>query len=89
MYTVSTLEGQELYGDGYKSLNYFLIMHNDAVQSPVCDELHADVGFLINHIYLFMMVEQSMRLVNPRVSLHYIDIPELFSSPEFSINRKF
>jgi hypothetical protein len=89
LYTVSTLEGKKKYGSGYRSINFLAVMHNDAVNTPVCDELHGDVGFLPNHIAMYLMVEQSMQLINPKTALHHVDVSKMFSSNEFQENRKY
>ena len=83
LWDVSTKQGISKYGPKYKSLHYFAMIHNDGGANPICDEFHAGTGFLNNHVYLGMYLEQSLRLVNPKVSLHYMDYSKYFGSPEF------
>ena len=83
LWTVSTTEGQILYGDRYKSVNYFATLHNDAGGNPFCDEFHGGLGFLNNHMYLSAYLEQSLQLVNPRVALHYMEYNKYFESLEY------
>lgn len=83
LWDVSTLDGQKLYGERYKSLWYLATVHNDGGSSPVCDEFHASNGFVNNHVLLGSYLEQSLQLVNPRVALHYLEYAALFSSENF------
>lgn len=83
----STVEGQALYGDNYKSLWYFAVIHNDGGSSRVCDEFHKGSGFVNNHIYLGAYLEQSLQMINPRVALHYMEYVQYFEN-DFSA-RKF
>lgn len=92
LWDVSTLDGQKLYGDNYKSLFYFATIHNDASAPPSnsCDEFHGKgvgYGFVSNHLYLGAYLEQSLQLVNPRVALHYLEYVDLFSSNEFLVDH--
>jgi len=84
LWTVKTPEGKELYGDSYKSLYHFAIVHNDAGGNPICDEFHTGSGFINNHMYLGSYLEQVMRLVNPKVSLHYMEYGAYFSSDNYA-----
>jgi hypothetical protein len=88
LWTVSTLKGQVIYGDRYKSVNYFATLHNDGGGNPFCDEFHGGLGFLNNHMYLSAYLEQSLQLVNPKVALHYLEYTKYFESTSFS-DRKF
>eukprot|EP01035_Chromulina_nebulosa_P019380 gene19380-25248_t len=63
LWKVSTIEGQELYGENYKSLYHFALVHNDAG-------------------------EQVMRLVNPKVSLHYMEYGTYFSSSDYAKHQE-
>jgi hypothetical protein len=83
LWTVSTVAGKTLYGDRYKSLYYFAILHNDGGGNTRCDEFHGGSGFLNNHMYLSAFLEQSLQLVNPRVALHYMEYTKYFSSSNF------
>ena len=87
LWTVSTTKGQTLYGERYKSVNYFATLHNDAGGNPFCDEFHGGLGFLNNHMYLSAYLEQSLQLVNPRTALHYMEYNKYFETQEYQ-NRK-
>ena len=83
LWDVNTREGIEKYGINYKSLNYLAVMHNDGSGNGVCDEFQTGAGFVNNQVLLSMYLEQSLRLVNPRVSLHYMEYSKYFESAEF------
>ena len=84
LWDIPTIEGIKKYGPKYKSLHYFAMVHNDAGANSICDEFHAGAGFLNNHLFLGMYLEQSMRLINPRVSLHYMEYTKYFDSQQFA-----
>ena len=88
LWTVSTTQGILLYGPKYKSINFFATLHNDGGGNPVCDEFHGGLGFLNNHMYLSAYLEQSLQLINPRVSLHYLEYTKYFESDAYR-SRKF
>ena len=83
LWEVSTKQGITKYGKNYKSLNYFAMIHNDGGANAICDEFHAGTGFLNNHVYLGMYLEQSLRMINPKVSLHYMDYSKYFGAEAF------
>ena len=83
LWTVSTADGIVMYGDRYKSVNYFATLHNDGGGNPVCDEFHGGLGFLNNHMYLSAYMEQSLQLVNPKVALHYLEYNKYFESSSY------
>jgi hypothetical protein len=87
LWTVSTLEGQKIYGERYKSLYYFASIHNDGGGNSVCDEFHGGVGFISNHMYLSAYLEQSLQLVNPKVALHYMEYTKYFESDAFDLRK--
>ena len=71
------------YGDEFKSVFYFAMIHNDAGANHICDEYHEGTGFLNNHLQLGNYFEQSMRMINPRVSLHYLEYSKYFSDAAY------
>jgi hypothetical protein len=87
LWTVSTTAGMTLYGDRYKSMNYFATLHNDGGGNAVCDEFHGGLGFLNNHMFLSAYLEQSLQLVNPRVALHYMEYTKYFETDAFKYRK--
>ena len=88
LWTTSTVDGQALYGERYKSAHYFATIHNDAGGNPLCDQFHGDVGFANNHLFLGQYLEQSLQLVNPKVALNYMDYSKYFSNGHYD-GRKY
>ena len=89
LWTVSTADGIIMYGDKYKSVNYFATLHNDGGGNPVCDEFHGGLGFLNNHMYLSAYLEQSLQLVNPKVALHYLEYTKYFENSSYQKRKYF
>lgn len=87
LWKVSTTAGIKLYGDRYKSMNYFATLHNDGGGNAVCDEFHGGLGFLNNHMFLSAYLEQTLQLVNPRVALHYMDYTKYFETNAFAYRK--
>ena len=88
LWDVSTKDGIGKFGKLYKSVAYFATVHNDAGSNSICDEFHAGTGFLNNHIYLGMYLEQSLRLINPKLSMHYMDYSKYFDSRDFDSHQQ-
>lgn len=87
LWATNTVDGQKKYGSRYKSAYYFATIHNDGSGNCICDQFNAGPGFFSNHVFLSAYFEQSLRLVNPRVSLHYMDYTQYFGSEEFIYNH--
>jgi hypothetical protein len=87
LWTLNTVDGQQLYGDNYKSLFHLAVLHNDAGANSVCDEFHGGYGFINNHIMLSAYLEQSLQLVNPRVALHYMEYTKYFEGDAFQSRK--
>lgn len=83
LWKVSTSDGKKLYGDGYRSMNYFTMVHNDGSTSGVYDQFHGDIGFFPNHMWLSAYVEQSLQAVDPRTCLPVYFYPNDFASESF------
>ena len=87
LWEVNTTAGMLLYGERYKSIKYFAVLHNDGGSNSACDEFHGGLGFLNNHLYLSAYMEQSLQLVNPRVALHYLEYSKYFESSNFTTRK--
>jgi hypothetical protein len=89
LWDVSTTEGQSIYGEKYKGLYHFAVIHNDAGSSPVkdCDEFHGNSGFINNHVMFGAYLEQSLQMINPAVALHYMAYISYFSSDDFDTRK--
>ena len=84
LWDVTTRDGMDMYNKLFKSLNYFAAINNDASANPICDEFDAGTGFLNNRQYMGMYLEQSLRQINPRLSLHYMDYSKYFETDLFA-----
>ena len=83
--------GQSKYGSDYHSSQYFVEAHEFNSAQQDSDHMHEGVGFLPQHIKLTNMFEDSMRAVNPAVSVPYWDytkdretLDNIFQSSVFS-----
>jgi len=84
-------QGQKLFGSDYYSSTYFVQAHEFNSAQQDSDHMHEGVGFLPQHIKLTNMFENSMRSVNPAVSVPYWDytldretLDSIFESSVFS-----
>lgn len=83
LWTVNTSYGKRIYGEEYRSMNYFVLIHNDGSTSNVYDQFHSDVGFFPNHMWMVAYVEQSLQAVDPRTCLPVFYFPNEFASPSY------
>jgi hypothetical protein len=88
LWQVNTVDGQQLYGENYKSLYYFASIHNDGGANSVCDEFHGNQGFVNNHLMLGAYLEQSLQLVDPSTCLHYMEYASYFTLSGNFASRK-
>ena len=75
VWSLSTVEGQALYGDRFKNIDHLTLIHNDLAGNDQCDFIHGQTGyaFVNAHAALGNMLEQSLQSINPEVSLPYWD----------------
>lgn len=73
MWTTSTEDGKQLYGDAYTSIHNFVIEHSIASNNIDCDAYHDGSGFFTHHFALTNSFDASLRAINPEVTLHYWD----------------
>ena len=91
MWSTSDLEGQEKYGTGYHSAEWFAGLHDFNAAWSDGDHIHEGLGFLPQHIKMSNAFEQSMQAVDPSVSLFYWDFTiestlelSFYNSPMFT-----
>mmetsp|Transcript_27920 Transcript_27920/g.48438 ORF Transcript_27920/g.48438 Transcript_27920/m.48438 type:complete len:641 (+) Transcript_27920:157-2079(+) len=70
---VGDKEGQELYGDRYRSMETLLMYHLQQAGAFDCDHYHDGYGFLTQHGAITLLFEQSLQAVNPALALPYWD----------------
>lgn len=66
-------EGQAKYGKTFTSIDVLVAVHSLASNDVMCDGFHEGTGFISHHLALTNTFEQSMRAVNPAVTLPYWD----------------
>eukprot|EP00640_Fibrocapsa_japonica_P000798 CAMPEP_0113952758 /NCGR_PEP_ID=MMETSP1339-20121228/90594_1 /TAXON_ID=94617 /ORGANISM="Fibrocapsa japonica" /LENGTH=755 /DNA_ID=CAMNT_0000961419 /DNA_START=61 /DNA_END=2326 /DNA_ORIENTATION=+ /assembly_acc=CAM_ASM_000762 len=65
--------GMAVYGPKYRSMNYFVTMHNVLSNDPACDRMHKGMGFLHQHMGMTLEFEQALQVVNPALTVPYWD----------------
>merc|ERR1711998_162 len=73
LYSVDTNTGREKYGTGYKSVQDFILIHNQLSGHIDCDHLHGGLGFLPQHAAMTYNFERSLQAVNPALTVPYWD----------------
>jgi hypothetical protein len=73
VYAVGDEEGQEKYGSEYHSYSYALRFHHFNAAWRESDHIHEGNGFAPQHIKMTNLVEKSMQMVDPSVSMPYWD----------------
>ena len=73
LWDTPTAEGIAHFGEGYRSVEYFIDIHNQLAGALDCDHMHDGLGFLTQHLGLSLRFEQALQAVNPAVSLPYWD----------------
>ena len=86
MYSVSTSDGQELYGEDYYDSSHLLQFHHFNSAWQEADHIHEGNGFLLQHIKMTNLVEKSLQAINPALSLPYWDFTVDQANGKSSIN---
>ncbi|CAM9513044.1 unnamed protein product [Ectocarpus sp. 12 AP-2014] len=71
LYRLPTPEGNAVYGDEYKGINFFVQMHLDGAGVKDCDHWHDDAGIMTHHVGYTLQFEQALQVVDPSVSIPY------------------
>ncbi|CAM9656056.1 unnamed protein product [Scytosiphon promiscuus] len=71
LYRLPTSEGNKLYGDDYKGIQFFVQMHLDGAGVQDCDHWHDDAGIMTHHVGYTLLFEQALQVVDPSVSIPY------------------
>ena len=77
-------EGQAKYGKEFTSIDVLVAVHSMASNDVMCDGFHEGTGFISHHLALTNTFEQSMRAVNPAVTLPYWDFTIEVGEPHLS-----
>jgi hypothetical protein len=73
LWKYDTRKGRELFGDEYVGVSTFVENHAQASGDIMCDMFHDGSGFLTHHLALTNSFENSIRLVDPSVTVPYWD----------------
>lgn len=73
MAVLPTSVGQTLYGDKYKSKDYFTRVHLYFGGKADCDHWHQGAGFVTSHVALTLEFEQALQSIFPDVAMPYWD----------------
>eukprot|EP01034_Spumella_vulgaris_P033062 gene33062-40805_t len=71
VYTVDADTGMKLYGNKFRTAEYFLSKHLAGAGTLDCDHWHDGLGIIGHHVGVSLEMEQSLQAVNPAVSLSY------------------
>ena len=66
-------EGVAKYGPTFTSIDVLVAVHSLASNDVMCDGFHEGTGFISHHLALTNTFEQSLRAVDPSVTLPYWD----------------
>ena len=73
LWEVDDVTGAAKFGDNYKSANYLLEFHFYNAAWQTGDHIHEGLGFVPQHLKLTNIFENSLRAVNPAVTLPFWD----------------
>lgn len=73
IYSTSEEKGQALYGASFRNSTSLVRYHHFSAAQQDADHIHEGNGFLTQHIKLSNMFEDSLRAVDPALSLPYWD----------------
>ena len=73
LYTTPNEVGKELYGADFENSSYILRHHYFNAAQHDNDHIHEGNGFLMQHVKIANVVDQSLLLIDPRESLPYWD----------------
>lgn len=71
LYRLPTKEGNKVYGDIYKGIDFFVQMHLDGAGVKDCDHWHDDAGIMTHHIGYTLQFEQALQVVDPSIAIPY------------------
>lgn len=93
-YLTSEEEGREKYGENFHSSSYMLMFHHFNAALRDQDHIHEGNGFLLQHLKMTNYFDDSIKSINPSVSLPYWDFTmdnelNLTAANSYPINEKW
>lgn len=76
MSSLSTSDGQQVYGSAYRSLHHYSRVHLQRAGGRLNDKMHDGMGFLTQHVAITNEFEMSLQAINPKISCPYWDYTE-------------
>lgn len=76
MSKVPTAVGTQLYGEMYRSLDYYARVHLERAGARKTDKMHDGMGFLTQHIAITNEFESTLQAINPIIACPYWDFTE-------------
>lgn len=73
IYQVGQTEGEQLYGQKFRSIHRMVAEHLLGAADKMCDHWHDDAGIMTHHIAFTLEMEQSLQSVNSAVTVPYWD----------------
>jgi hypothetical protein len=71
LYSVTSAEGKELYGDEFESAEYLAYLHLEGAGRNDCDHWHDGAGFVVQHLAFTLQAEQALQAINPAIAMPY------------------
>ncbi|CAM9286294.1 unnamed protein product [Phaeothamnion confervicola] len=85
LWVVSSEEGRKLWGPDYTDITGLLKFHHLGASNYSCDAFHDGLGFPITHFLMTNLFEQTIQLINPKISLPYWD----YTIEDWTIQRDY
>lgn len=73
IWDTSSIDGQNIYGNRFQGIEYFVREHNALAGQRDCDHIHDGLGFLTQHAAMTLAFEHALQSVNPKVTVPYWD----------------
>ena len=73
LYATPDADGLRLYGDDFRSGDYFVRMHLKGAADRSCDHWHDDAGVVNHHAGITWLFEAALRSVDASTAAHYWD----------------
>lgn len=71
MYTIDDDVGKQMYGEKFKSAEYYVYKHLNGAGTTDCDHWHDGAGIVTHHVAFTLEVEQTLQAINASVAMPY------------------
>jgi len=73
LFYTPTKEGKKIYGEKFRGVDHFISEHLHGSARKTCDHWHDGAGIMTHHTSITLEFENSLRVVDPTVSMPYWD----------------